>query len=180
MIKSTKDKILNVLSRIKILPGTFNVSGEQTRSIHDQVKIGDILLKGYKRYLDCYFRCGHYHHSAIYIGGGNVAFLTETGVKIQDIISFCRCDRIIILRVYSEKYDEIVERALRRIQQFLDVTKLYDCTFGNINHRLYSLDFIDMCYKELNFIRTNNKLSGISFLENKNLEVIYGNDIQIL
>lgn len=173
--------ILELFSKIKILPGTFDLSGEQTRSIMKQVRKGDILLKGYTRYLDSYLRNGIYHHAGIYIGKGFMVCMSEEGVEPIDLIEFCRCDKIAVLRLEScNERSDIIERSLRRCEQFIEATLEYVCTFDVIDHRFYSLELIGMVYKELGFSRTNKKLTDESFLQNKYLRLIYGNKVRIL
>jgi hypothetical protein len=141
---------------------------------------GDILVKGYNGYLDGLVRPGKYHYAGIYVGDGLVCYMTSDGVEVIDIIDFCRCDRIIVLRMedINDKF-EIIDRVLRRCNQFIDITNRYVCQFSNISHRIYSPELIDMCWLELELSRTNTKILCEDIINNKSFKIIYGNEVRL-
>jgi hypothetical protein len=101
-------------------PGGYRVRGEDAREVIDVVKPGDILLRGYDSYLDGYFIPGYFSHAGLYIGPvtDNDIDLVERpccrgvfrtgaqmvihsmaeGVFMEDLLNFCRCDYMAILR----------------------------------------------------------------------------------
>lgn len=101
-------------------PASYKVKGKDTRQVLDLVQPGDILLRGYDNYLDGFFIPGYFSHVGLYVGevkpehgagitvpGGKRLFATgpqmvvhamAEGVFVQDILDFCRTDRMLILR----------------------------------------------------------------------------------
>lgn len=169
--------LLNLSSKIRIRSGTYDLSGKQTVDIYKQLIVGDILLKGNNKHLDSIFR-DDYSFAGIYIGNGNVAISTKDGITTEDIVTFCRCDTIMIWRLvwHLEERLEIIDRCIRRVNQFIEYTRNYYCRFIGIDHELYSLDIVDACYKELIFHRTNNKLSSNDLMSCPSLHIIYTNN----
>jgi len=115
-------------------PGSYQVKGKDMREVLNLVKPGDILLRGYNNYLDGYFIPGYFSHVGLYVGevtkddasritvpGGTKLFHTgkqmvvhamAEGVFVQDVLDFCRADRMLILR-FPEEFQarQILEEA---------------------------------------------------------------------
>lgn len=145
-------------------PGSYLVKGEDAREVINLIKPGDILVRGYINYLDGYFIPGFFSHAGLYLGevketdrayvkpGQDDRFRTgeqmvihsmAEGVFMEDIINFCRCDYMVILRrnpaVESDKgkqltFDTIFKTALGNLGKgydfkfdFSDFTKV-SCT----------------------------------------------------
>lgn len=145
-------------------PGSYLIKGEEIRQVINLIKPGDILVRGYVNYLDGYFIPGFFSHAGLYLGevkesdrtfvtpGEDVAFRTgeqmvihsmAEGVFMEDIINFCRCDYMIILRRNPEKesdaskkltFEDILKAALQKLGSaydfkfdFSDFTKV-SCT----------------------------------------------------
>ncbi|PWQ93637.1 YiiX/YebB-like N1pC/P60 family cysteine hydrolase [Leucothrix arctica] len=114
-------------------PKGYQVKGDEVREIIDMIQPGDILLRGYDKYLSGVFIPGYFSHSGIYVGEVKpedkeifdtsddveredyfkpgkqmVIHAMAQGVFMEDIINFCRCDRMAILRFPKEfrAYDE--------------------------------------------------------------------------
>jgi hypothetical protein len=106
-------------------PGSYRVKGPECRKIADLLEPGDILLRRYDGYLDSRFIPGVFSHAAIYLGNveesdkaevpnkGRVSRFFETGpcqvahstaegVHLEDILTFCRCDDIAVIRLPDE------------------------------------------------------------------------------
>lgn len=105
-------------------PSGYQVKGDEVREVINIIKPGDILLRGYNKYLDGLFIPGYFSHAGIYLGevlpehselvtpdkreeyfrtGDQiVAHAMAEGVFMEDLINFCRCDRMIILRLPEE------------------------------------------------------------------------------
>jgi len=82
------------------------------------VKAGDIMVRGYSNYLDGYFIPGFFSHAGLYLGEtrktdvvmpeiaekdfyeGKQAVIHSMaeGVFMEDVINFCKCDYLVILR----------------------------------------------------------------------------------
>ena len=103
-------------------PGSYRVKGPECRKVSDLLEPGDILLRRYDGYLDSHFIPGVFSHAAIYLGPVEesdraavpekgivsrafeagpcqVAHSTAEGVHLEDILTFCRCDDIAVLRL---------------------------------------------------------------------------------
>jgi hypothetical protein len=107
-------------------PGSYLVKGEDMREVIKTVEPGDILLRGYGNYLDGYFIPGYFSHVGLYLGQVDAAALDSIwssdyapldqvkslvksgdqmvihamaeGVFMEDLLNFCRCDYMAILR----------------------------------------------------------------------------------
>lgn len=100
-------------------PRSYKIKGEEMRQVIEAIKPGDILIRGYKNYLDGYFIPGFFSHVGLYLGrvpktpdvrlpkkgldsycpGKQVvAHAMAKGVFMEDILNFCRCDFMVILR----------------------------------------------------------------------------------
>jgi hypothetical protein len=107
-------------------PQGYAVKGEDVRVVLETVQPGDILLRGFYNYLDGYFIPGYFSHVGLYVGDvgpEDQAGVVETGaalrcrraprfetgrqkvihaiaegVILEDVISFCRCDYMAIMR----------------------------------------------------------------------------------
>ncbi|MBI5216273.1 MAG: hypothetical protein HY960_11020 [Ignavibacteriae bacterium] len=127
--KTLFEKFLTVFGDIKIFkwplfllydPGGYLIKGKDIRCVINLVKPGDILLRGFKNYLDGYFIPGYFSHAGLYVGrilpedarhvtnekGEQVFQAGEQmvihsmaeGVFVEDVLNFCRCDYMAIMR----------------------------------------------------------------------------------
>ena len=127
--KGVIDKFLTFFGDLKVFPfpmfliydpGSYRVKGEHIRELISTVRPGDILVRGYKNYLDGYFIPGYFSHAGLYLGPveekdrelvprpeGKKLFKTgeqmvvhamAEGVLMEDLIQFCRCDYMAVLR----------------------------------------------------------------------------------
>lgn len=110
-------------------PGAYRVKGPECRKISNLLEPGDILLRRYDGYLDSRFIPGTFSHAAIYLGNVDesdrasvpeamctarwfeagpcqVAHSTAEGVHLEDILTFCRCDDVAVVRLP----DQIIKR----------------------------------------------------------------------
>jgi len=49
-------------------PGSYLIKGDETREVMNTLQPGDILVRGYKNYLDSYFIPGFFTHTGLYVG----------------------------------------------------------------------------------------------------------------
>ncbi|MCX7986418.1 MAG: YiiX/YebB-like N1pC/P60 family cysteine hydrolase [Bacteroidales bacterium] len=185
MLTKIYNGFVKVLGDIKVFPyplfviydpGSYRVKGDEIREVMQVVEPGDILVRGYVNYLDGYLIPGFFSHAGLYLGrvdeddkrwvkpqamhlfrSGSqmVIHAMAEGVFMEDIINFCRCDFMMILRrnpsIESEAARQITSRtifenALQRLGlpydfqfNFSDIKKLsctelvFDCCKGFIS-----------------------------------------------
>ncbi|HEX8709925.1 MAG TPA: YiiX/YebB-like N1pC/P60 family cysteine hydrolase [Pyrinomonadaceae bacterium] len=107
-------------------PGSYLVKGEDMRQVLELIQPGDVLVRGYVNYLDGYFIPGYFSHAGLYLGEVDrdklgdgwtdeyaplekvkaecksgkqmVIHAMAEGVFMEDLLNFCRCDYMAILR----------------------------------------------------------------------------------
>jgi len=146
-------------------PGSYLIKGNETREIMNTLEPGDILIRGYNNYLDGYFIPGFFSHSALYLGNvpneNNIQLIPSTreqfyaegeqiiihamaeGVFMEDLLNFCRCDYIVVLRppdVTQEDIDNIYNRALMQLGTPYD----FKFDFSRYNN-LSCTEFVYLC-----------------------------------
>jgi hypothetical protein len=108
-------------------PGSYLIKGDDIRQVIKILKPGDILVRGYINYLDGYFIPGFFSHAGLYLGevaesakelikpdalhdfksGEQIVIHSMAeGVFMEDVINFCRCDYMLVLRRNPEKESE--------------------------------------------------------------------------
>ena len=149
-------------------PGSYLIKGNEVREIMNTLKAGDILIRGYKNYLDGYFIPGFFSHAALYLGSvpneNNITLLPSVrdefyaegeqivvhamaeGVFMEDLLNFCRCDYIVILRsskVKQEDIDQIYNNALMKLGTPYD----FQFDFSRYNN-LSCTEFVYLCMQD--------------------------------
>jgi len=169
--------ILKIFGDIKIYkfpffvlydPGSYLIKGDECREIMNILKPGDIIVRGYKNYLDGYFIPGFFSHAGLYLGNvpnsekitllpyieeqfyakGEqiVAHAMAEGVFMEDVLNFCRCDYLLILRIKeisSQEIDEIYITALNKLGTPYD----YQFDFSTF-HNLSCTEFVYVCMRD--------------------------------
>jgi len=183
-------KFLTVFGDIKVFrfpmflvfdPDDFQVTGEKTLEIMDVVRPGDVVLRGYNRYLDGKFIPDplKFSHGAIYVGDGKIIHAVAEGVSYTDIVEFTRCDRIAVFRPKSGQ-----ERAIRKAKKFAKNKVPYDFGFEKGVSAIYCFELCGECYDKLRVPRkTVSKLFGLikkenvflaeSFFESKDMDCVF-------
>ncbi len=123
-----RDALLNVLGDVKVFrwpmwvvydPGSYRVKGRDMRAVIERVRPGDVLVRGYDAYLDGKLIPGLFSHAGLYLGRTTdadrcavplahrerlalgeqtVIHAIAEGVLTEDVLDFCRCDRLVVLR----------------------------------------------------------------------------------
>lgn len=150
-------------------PGSYLIKGEEIREVLDTIQDGDILIRGYKNYLDGYFIPGFFSHSGLYIGETKrdqspaqlaaeqakhykdgkqmVIHSMAEGVFMEDVINFCRCDYLVILRSPfaqdPNNYHQVHQTALKRLGTPYD----FQFDFSRYNN-MSCTEFVYSCYPE--------------------------------
>lgn len=160
-------------------PTMFEVDGQQIQEILDVLEPGDILLRGYKMYADSKFIPGDYSHGAVYIGDNTVIHAVAKGVSEINIISFCMCDRICILRPRAG-----VRNAIAKAKRFAKDNVPYDFAFKRNASALYCFELCAECYPKLKvqtkdvkrlfgLLKKKNVYLAESFLESPDFKKVY-------
>lgn len=185
-----KAKLLTIFGDIKVYrwpmfiiyaPKTFRVKGFHTRTIMNLIKPGDVLMRSYVDYLDGYFipkgksGCSH---TGIYVGENNVIHAMAEGIVQHDLIDFCRCDKIILMRPKKN-----TKSAINAAKKFLKDGIEYDFDFTSGNKALYCHEFTASCYPRLEIKKiTQKKFFGLlkatvyladSFFTNPNFKLVH-------
>lgn len=123
-----RDALLDVLGDVKVFrwpmwivydPGSYRVKGRDTRAVIENVRPGDVLVRGFDAYLDGKLIPGLFSHVGLYlgrttdadraaapaehqerfaVGEQTVIHAIAEGVVTEDVLDFCRCDRLAVLR----------------------------------------------------------------------------------
>lgn len=111
---------------------------------------GDIILRGYNKYLDGKFVPDKlaYSHGGICIEKNKIAHAVSEGVSEINVVDFTRCDRIAIVRPREGK-----EKALERAKVFLENKVPYDFGFKKGVSAVYCFELCGECYAELRIPR---------------------------
>jgi hypothetical protein len=143
-----KSKFLSWASDIRIYPGGFILFGESSyqikgpamRQIIEVLIPGDVMLRRYSHYLGSVIIPGYFSHATIYIGDDSVIHMLGEGITQEDILTFLRCDDIIILRPIDRL---LPEQAIMKAKDLLTLKIPYDYDFTNDTDKLYCTEFID-------------------------------------
>ena len=162
-------------------PTSFKVKGKDTREIMSLLQPGDVVMRAYINYLDGYFiptgstRCSH---SGVFIGDNTIVHSIAEGSISDDIIDFCRADRIVILRPVSGQ-----EWAIEHARKCAANNVEYDFDFQPDSGRYYCHEFSASCYPGLDikplsrnvfwFFPSPVVFLADSFYINKNFQLIY-------
>ena len=142
-------------------PEPFYVSGYDIEHIMGIIKPGDVLLRGYNKYLDGKFipdKRG-YSHAGLYVGKNMVVHAVSPTVEICHIIDFCEADRIMVLRP-SDGQVMATATAIGKIGM------PYDFDFKIDWNKLYCFELIATCYPQAN-IQTHKVKQLFGLLKRK-------------
>lgn len=139
-LESLKVSFLKAFAHFKVFkypfflvwdPHTFDVKGSHYYQVRNTIQAGDILLRGYRNYLDGYFIPGKYSHAALYIGDGDnnedIIHAMTPDVQRTDLVSFMRCDKICVIRPHVSEQDK--QLAIQRAKDMLGKPYDYDFIF---------------------------------------------------
>lgn len=150
-------------------PGSYLIKGDETRQVMKTLRPGDIVVRGYKNYLDGYFIPGFFSHVGLYLGDvpneDNIALLPSAknqfyaegeqimvhamaeGVFMEDLLNFCRCDYLLILRsskITQDNVNTIYNRALMRLGTPYD----FQFDFSKYNN-MSCTEFVYVCLEDI-------------------------------
>ena len=129
-------------------PNFHKLKGHEIRYILKNIKKGDILLRSFHGYLNTVLTPGFWSHAALYIGNDTVIHAVGAGVIKEDILDFCRCDDIAILRIKNVSIEN-VKTAIVTAQDIVEKNIQYDFEFESGDDELYCTELVDMCYDNI-------------------------------
>lgn len=152
---------------------SYNINGVDSRNILNVLRPGDILLRRYDHYVAGLFIPGYFTHTSIYVGDNNVIHMLGDGICKEDILTFLRCDDIIVLR-HSDLTK--TENAIKKAYEYLSEKIQYDYDFNfQLQNRFSCTELIDCCYDHIEFSskKMDNIISPDDFLNVKELVTIW-------
>ena len=154
MLYKVWSKFLTWFGKLKILsfghlpiiaydPDPFYVSGYDIMDILNLLRPGDVLLRGYNKYLDGKYIPDErgYSHAGLCVGNNQVVHAVSPCVEKCHAIDFCQADRIMVLRPTCG-HENAVDEALRR------VGTPYDFDYQTDEEKLYCFELVAKCYPE--------------------------------
>ena len=183
--------LLTILGDIKVFkwpffliyqPKGYQVIGKEVEDILKFIKPGDILLRGYNDYLDGKFIPGQFSHAACYYGSNRVIHLMAEGVVNDHLIDFCKCDRMVVLRIKNASNEDI-EKAKWAAWYFEFKQTKYDFDFDFSNNKLYCSEFVFRIWshvlkiapieKRFMFFFKKEIILPDQFLNHPDIEIVY-------
>lgn len=161
-------------------PDFFKMTGEKILEAAKILDPGDIILRGYDHYLDSAFIPDKYgfSHGAVYINNNIVIHAVAEGVSKINVVDFCECDRLAILRPKKG-----VKKAVMTAIECADRNVPYDFFFENGCSALYCFELCRKCYPGLDIrTKTVKKLLGLvrkdvylaeSFFDSPDFECVF-------
>jgi hypothetical protein len=147
LFKTIKNNLIAFFADIRIYIGGivlfgeshYQIKGPHLRQILDVIQPGDILLRRYDHYLGSLLIPGYWSHVAIYVGDGKVVHMLREGITEEDILTFTRCDNILILR---SKNSGLIKSAIEYTKKELSLNVQYDYDFKADNEELYCCELV--------------------------------------
>jgi len=129
-------------------PDDYQISGENVLEILDVLKPGDIILRGYDKYLDGKFIPNFkndvigvgFSHGAVYLGDNTILHAVAEGVSEINVVDFCQCDRIAIFRPRKGG----TKKAIANVKKCIG--KKYDFIFQENNNNVYCFELCKIAY----------------------------------
>ena len=162
-------------------PDDFQVTGEKTVEIMKILQPGDIILRGYNKYLDGKFVPDKlaFSHGGLYAGDNIIIHAVAEGVSEINVVDFTRCDRIAIIRPKKGKV-----AALKKAREFLKNKVPYDFGFRKGVSAVYCFELCGECYEKLQIprytvkkflglVRRKNVFLAESFFKSPDMDCIF-------
>jgi hypothetical protein len=127
-------------------PKGYKVKGRLTQLVMDNLKPGDILIRGYDDFISSRL-IGKWSHTGLYVGEDTIIHAVGDGVIEENIIDFCRTDRISVQRPYMLNEEEI-NKAIETAEKLLGTG--YDFSFDFNDPSEYSCtELIYKCFEHV-------------------------------
>ena len=121
----------------------------------DIIEPGCLILRGYDYYLDGMFipSTRGYSHLGVYVGDNKVIHAVSKGVSEVNLIEFCECDRICVIKPRAYRKD-----AIKRAYKFMEDSTGYDFFFDGDNTEQYCLNLGQIVILNLTLRKLRRKL----------------------
>jgi len=126
LLKAIRNKFFIFVSHLRLSkyppfvyykPRGYKVTGADSRKISQELREGDIILRGYTDYVDGLFirllSGKPWTHIGYVTSKDRVIHAVAKGVSFEDIYQFCRTDKILVLRPEGLSPQEIEEISAR-------------------------------------------------------------------
>lgn len=143
LVQFSKLKVLsfNFIPILAYDPVEYHVTGSDILQVMELLRPGDVLLRGYDKYLDVKFIPDDlgYCHAGIYVGGTEVIHAASPTVHRTNVIDFCECDRLMVLRPNG-----LAGQAVALAESLIGVP--YDFNYEGDSEKLYCFELVSKCY----------------------------------
>ena len=120
----------------------YKVRGPEVRRLIEELRVGDIILRRYDRYVSGWFIPGFWTHVSLMATENTVIHATTRGVMEEDILTFLRADHIMVLRYGDEEVAKVAASMSRSL-----IGREYDFLFdASDDERLYCSELVKHCY----------------------------------
>ncbi len=126
-------------------PDPLYITGYDLEHLMKILEPGDVLLRGYNKYLDGKFIPDEkgYSHAGLYIGKNQMVHAVSPYVEKCHMLDFCQADRIMVLRPKDGQMIAIAT-AIGKIGM------PYDFDYKTDRGKLYCFELIATCYPQAN------------------------------
>lgn len=132
----------------------FNIDGSSIRKIQSVLQPGDLIFRRFNNRLFDMLD-GSFSEGALYLGKGKILFHTdENQIEMLDLIDYCICDKISIIRLKNQKNEHMgIDDIIYRAKSFYHLFKEYDFFFDKEHPEIQNYSVCIYCFKEyrLNF-----------------------------
>ena len=143
-------------------PHMHRLKGYEIRTLINNLKAGDIILRSYNGYLNSYLTPGFWSHAGLVISNEKVIHAIGKGVIEEDILDFCRADSCAILRFKNQNEDSI-NKAITIAKKMVQDRVGYDFAFEDENKKVYCTELVNECYDGV-FYNCYQKIAGNDIL----------------
>lgn len=137
-------KLVKWFPWIQYDPVEYKITGSRIKEISGLLRPGDVILRHYDGYVDNWFIDGKYTHAGIYVGNDQIIHAVNPTVSKIDLIDFCRCDSICVVRP-----DGGTTAAIAKAGEYLLNKVNYDFSYMQTDDELYCFELVAHCYDML-------------------------------
>lgn len=126
-------------------PSIHRIKGNNVRNVLRIMRSGDIALRRFDGYLNTLLTPGYWGHAGMCVENENIVHAVGKGVIIEDMLSFCRADSIVLLGLVDLASGESC-KAVNKAYSLIG--KEYDFEFDKGDNEYYCTELISECYEK--------------------------------